>query len=105
MYSIQAQYQLLNGATRLGEKIGGYGGNLTTVKFENDQEILGIEGTMEHSLCQLAFFSKRASLSNPVLYNGPFGMPCSTPFAANGNVLGFFGHLSNGIAGLGVYYS
>ena len=110
VYSIQARYQLLGGASRLGEKFKGIlsGDITTTVKFEDDEEILGIEGTsVPGKICQLTFISRRYNISNPQLYNGPYGWPCqgSTPFSVSGNVLGFFGYSTYGINGLGVYYS
>ena len=105
--SIQAQYQLLDGVTRLGSKFGGRGGSLTVVKFEDDEEILSIKGNSAvDRICQLTFVSRRHNISNPMLYNGPFGWgSCSMPFSVTGNVLGFSGIAADTIIALGVYYS
>jgi hypothetical protein len=110
VYSIQAQYLLVDGTTRLGGKLGWpVRGDVTVVKFEDDEEILGIEGTSTSGrLCQLSLISKRDNLSTPLLYNGPFGWPCTAPsssFKVEGKVLGLFGFVNHGIAGLGIYYS
>ncbi len=106
IFSIQAQYQLIDGATRLGKRFGGNGGTLTVVKFESDEEILGTKGSSTSDrICQLTFVSKRHNISNPTLYNGPFGWSCSTPFSVDGNVLGFSGIAGDVITALGFYYS
>ena len=111
--SIQAQYQLWGGDMRLGAKFGAKFsakfGNLTTINFDDDEEILGIEGSAAvGGLCQLTFLSRRYNLSQPVLYNGPFGWPCSgkkpTSFSVSGNILGFFGNFQYAVTAFGVYY-
>ena len=107
--SIQAQYQLWGGARRLGIKIGGDGGDLTMIKFEDNEEILGVEGSyVTGTLCQLTLLSRRYNLSQPVLYNGPFGWPClwekPTSFSVSGNILGFFGNSNDVVTALGVYF-
>ena len=74
LFSIQAQYQLIDGATRLGKKFGGTGGTLTIIKFEDDKETLSIEGnSVVDRISQLTFVSRRNNISSPTLYNGPFG--------------------------------
>ena len=116
MNSIQAQYQLIGGGTRLGKRFGGAkeSSRLTVVKFESDEEILRIEGTAvpDSVLCQLTFVSRRDNTTAPTRYNGPFGTPCvldgSTRFSVAGRVLGFFGTSDQQLYvpyGLGVYYS
>jgi hypothetical protein len=114
VYSIQALYQLRDGTTRLGERQGRPpqedDGHITTaVRFEDDEEIFGIEGTYAVNMCQVSFISRRYNQSTPVLHNGPFGWPCATAskaFAVNGNILGFFGsYTPGGIVGLDAYFN
>ena len=90
VYSIQAQYKLKGGAKRLGVKLGGDGINSNTLLFDDDEEILGINGTSAtRELCKLMFISRKHNTSNPVMYHGPFGGPCLVEEGKNfsGNVL------------------
>ena len=117
VFAIQARYELMGGGTKLGAWLGwpSLSNLTTTVKFEDNEQILGIEGKavlMNHSplfyphVCQLSFISRRENVSNPLLYNGPFGWPClnSTKFAASGRIIGFYGFQYYGVVGLGFYY-
>ena len=109
VYSIRAQYLLLGGTTRLGKNYGTSFGNVTVIRFDSDEELIGIEGTkmgnngtyVDDSVCQLTFISKKGYTLN---YNGPFGWPCPIKFSLQGNIMGIFGVTGNLLTGIGIYY-
>ncbi|KAI3508668.1 hypothetical protein L1887_23677 [Cichorium endivia] len=93
------------------EKAGGRngGGILTEKKFEDDEELTGIEGTIrvlsEGQYAGQKIISSLTFITNDTT-RGPFGRETDTSFYVpweKGNFGGFYGLAGNHIAGIGLY--
>ena len=103
--SLQVQYQLLDGSTRLGEKHGTDIGNHTIITFEHGEELVKLKGKVVPSgiiilpgrvLGQITFISQKKDGTTAVY--GPFGKTGDEekPITASGHMLGFAGGTFNG---------
>ena len=107
--SIQIEYLLLGGGTKLGERHGTAfaSGNLTTVTFDEGEQLIelrGKTGEMYYAyIDQLSF----TTLKEGGVYAryGPFGKLGNADFLFQGNICGFFGSSGSYVFGLGAYYT
>ena len=109
VYSLQVEYQLLDGGTKLGEKNGGDDGDLTTVSFSNGEELIGLKvgiivGSFDNMTSQLTLISRKKDGGTAVY--GPFGKEADKQITVNGRILGFTGAATSElIVSLGIFYS
>ena len=92
--SVQFEYLVLNGSTRLGGKHGGDGGNLTVITFGNDEELIGLTAKIEvtwlyQAIGQVSFVSRKRDGSE--ISYGPFGNSGNETVSVSGHILGFAG--------------
>jgi hypothetical protein len=111
VYSLQVEYQLLDGTTRVGDKNGKSLGNLTTIDLRDGEELIGLKGAVDHSnwskgsINQLTFFSRKKNGS--IVKYGPFGNKSGDEeMSVVGHILGFAGTLvlRPNLFSLRVYY-
>ncbi len=107
--SLQAEYQLLSGDSRLGDKNGGDGDSLTAINLNYGEELVGLKGMLSggtyssiDQLTQLTLISRKKDGSTKVY--GPFGKAGGKSFSVTGHILGFTGKASNFIESLSVFY-
>ena len=108
--SLQAQYLLHGGKTRLGKRFGGTGGNPTTLKFSSDEVFVGVEGRLDSifdDINEMSFISW--NVKNEWTIYGPFGLngDPERPFSFNNNrsILGYKGDiLHNTMNSIVLYY-
>ena len=104
VHSLQVEYNLLGGGTRLGALHGDNSkGNSTTIQLGDDETVITINGKLDYQkifLNELSFGTKRRNGS--VTVYGPFGNG-SVPFAIQGNIIGFTGTASNFLQAIGAY--
>lgn len=106
--SVQFEYLLLGGGTKLGERHGTEfaAGNLTTITFDEGEQLIelrGKTGEMYYDyIDQLSF----TTLKKGGVYAryGPFGKLGRTDFLFKGNICGFFGSSGSYVFGLGAYF-
>lgn len=103
--SIQLEYMLHGGGTRLGSKNGGKGGNLTTISFSNKEGLVGIKGAIKPKtsidgphISQLSFVSNKTH--EGVVTYGPFGKDYNETFSVRGNIFGYSGYIGGLPTGL-----
>ena len=107
--SLQFEYQLHGGSTRLGSKNGGSGGDFfTVVILEYGEKLVGIEGKIDKGdyfaiISQLTFISLKKDGSS--CKYGPFGKNGNETFSVSGSIIGYYGStVNNCLASLGVFY-
>lgn len=104
--SIQMEYQLHGGGTRLGDKHGGATGTLTTIQFGYGESLVEIRGKLggllHQSIKQLTFVSRKIDGSKTVY--GPFGKRGYKSFSVSGNIIGYTGKAGSTFDSLGVFY-
>lgn len=103
--SIQAEYQLFGGGTKLSEKHGTPANTLSVLRFGHREQIVEMRGELDYKkrfLNQLSFVTKKPN--GRVKVHGPFGTAGSEPFSVRGSVIGFAGNASNFVQAISVYY-
>jgi hypothetical protein len=107
--SLQTEYKLLNGSTRLAGRNGGDGENFTTVSLEYGEELTGMNGMVVEGpwsfdfIGQITFMSRKKDGSTAVY--GPFGKSGSKPISVRGHILGFTGAANTELLlSLGAFY-
>ena len=111
VYSLQAEYQYLDGTIGLGGKYGGDAGNLTTISLEYGEELSGLKGKLVvlqgpaweiNLIGQITFITRKKDGSTAAY--GPFGRGGTVPISVDGHILGFSGSAPEFLASLGVFY-
>lgn len=105
--SFQAEYKLLGGKSRLGDRHGGKGGDLTVIRFSCGEELIGLKGKLKGgtsgAISQLTFVSRKRDGSRAVY--GPFGKAAGdTPFSVKGNILGFTGKATDTLESISAFF-
>ena len=112
VYSLQVEYQHLDGSTRLGGKYGSDRGNLTTISLEYGEELSGLKGELftiegpafEVNIIGKIIFTTRKKNGSTAAY-GPFGKRGNIPISVDGHILGFSGSaILEFIASLSAFY-
>lgn len=97
VFTLQMEYQLHGGGTRLGQQIGGVSGNLTTIEFGPGEQLVGAKGLVlnwtYNYLAELSFISRKRNQETVVYgpYGGLYWDFTGTPFSILGNAVGFAG--------------
>ena len=101
--SIQLEYLLLDGSTKLRERHGNTTGDPNVISFDESEVLTGLEGgTYGSYIYQITFLTYRQDGSNARY--GPFGMDSQKCFSVYGNVMGFSGNVAEAVNGISVYY-
>ncbi|CAI9298699.1 unnamed protein product [Lactuca saligna] len=110
IYSLMLTFEDSKGCLHDSEKAGGWNGGdqIHEVTFDPDEEIVGINGTVDVSTGVYSGYTIIASLSfiTNKRTHGPFGQTTGTPFTVpwnKGSFAGFYGLAGYYIDGIGVY--
>lgn len=91
--ALWAEYQLLGGGRREGQKRGGDSGTLTTVEFASDEHLIGLQGKTDSSpfgiLTQITFLT--INQRKEIKFYGPFGKTSEHPFYFYDNIVSITG--------------
>ncbi|KAI3514824.1 hypothetical protein L1887_13557 [Cichorium endivia] len=110
IYSLMFTYEDGKGCLHDSEKAGGWNGgeHVCEVTFDSDEEIIGINGTVDVSTGDYPGYTIIASLSfiTNKRTHGPFGQTTGTPFTVpwnKGSFAGFYGLAGYYIDGIGIF--
>ena len=101
--SIQVTYLLADGTLYTAPRRGGYGGSSSSIILGENKRIVYVAwATIGSVISHLRFFSKNSNGTEK--QHGPFGVVTQMFFEVVGYILGFKGHSSSVLHGLGVYF-